>query len=346
VAKTLLEILKEQNIELKESSDGRWVTNCPFHKNDSTPSFTVYPDGHYFCFGGGCGVWGDVVKFLVEYLNISSEDALEMVGIDYKPPKQDRKQVIKITNTISMWKFLYKVADEYHKFLMEIPGAQQYLHKRGLSLDTIKKYKIGYTDGDVLNIKWAEDAALAYQSGLVYRNGYEAMAHRITIPNLLDKGECDFIVGRTIINDKVKYYGTRLPKPIFGFHEVRHSPILFVAEGQFDYLTLRQAGYPAIVLGGSHLAKSYDPILSRKTLVVIPDQDESGLVAATELQNRFENVFILDYSDIGVKDVGEWGEKYNFEEVFAVKVLEQMGWIRLLSRRMLEKWLPPLAKLI
>ena len=34
---------------------------CPFH-DEHTPSFTVYPDWHYYCFG--CGVSGDAITYL------------------------------------------------------------------------------------------------------------------------------------------------------------------------------------------------------------------------------------------------------------------------------------------
>lgn len=42
----------------------RWVTKCPFHPQDDTPSLNVYPNDTFYCFG--CGAWGDalnVVRF-------------------------------------------------------------------------------------------------------------------------------------------------------------------------------------------------------------------------------------------------------------------------------------------
>ena len=57
---------------------------CPFHE-DKNPSFCVNQKGQYFhCFG--CGVGGDVIKFLMLFDGKSFVEALvglaEQVGID------------------------------------------------------------------------------------------------------------------------------------------------------------------------------------------------------------------------------------------------------------------------
>src|SRR6266699_3848130 len=94
--KTLLEVLEENNIPLKKKGD-KFVASCPFHQGDNTPSFTVYNNETYFCFG--CQVWGDAVKFLVEYAHYDTKQALEYVGIDYKTNRR-KSEVIKIRNLL------------------------------------------------------------------------------------------------------------------------------------------------------------------------------------------------------------------------------------------------------
>tara|TARA_R100000808_G_scaffold6561_1_gene19435 strand:- start:2834 stop:3385 length:552 start_codon:yes stop_codon:yes gene_type:complete len=42
------------------------VGSCPFHE-DKTPSFTIFPDNHFKCFGS-CGRYGDSVT-LLDYMN-------------------------------------------------------------------------------------------------------------------------------------------------------------------------------------------------------------------------------------------------------------------------------------
>ena len=51
---------------------------CPFHK-EKTPSFSVSSDKQiYHCFG--CGVGGDVVKFVMNIENVSFKEAVELLA--------------------------------------------------------------------------------------------------------------------------------------------------------------------------------------------------------------------------------------------------------------------------
>lgn len=51
---------------------GKRQTLCPFHK-ENTPSFFIYPDNSYHCFG--CGVHGNAIDFVMNKLNLSFLDA-------------------------------------------------------------------------------------------------------------------------------------------------------------------------------------------------------------------------------------------------------------------------------
>lgn len=336
MAKTLPEVLTESGIELHESSSGRLIAKCPFHKDDNEPSFTVYPNGTYFCFG--CEVWGNPVKFLVEFKGMSAKDALESVGEDYTLPKTE-KRVIRLTKYNQTVQFLYGVARQYHEYLLANSGPQKYLHGRGLTDETIQKYMLGYTDGGVLDFQFAADYDMGNEVGLISKSGYETMSHRITIPNIIWSSSCDFMIGRTVINDKVKYLGLRMPKPIMGFDEVRHSPVLFMVEGQFDWLLLRQWGYPAVVMSGSHITKANLSLMSGKTIVYIPDQDDTGMKAARSVQSSHKKTVILDISRLGTKDISESANDPDTQVKFAEIVKEQVCDTRLLTPTS-EAWLP------
>jgi DNA primase len=350
MAKTLVQVMEEQGLDLKDSSDGRKVLHCIFHTGDHKESLTVYPTGTYFCFA--CSAWGDAVKFLVDYKNYSAKDALEYVGEDYKAPKRNKTQVIKIQNGQNTWKFLYDVAESYHQFLLETPGAINYLHSRGFTDETIKKYKLGYTDGAVLKLFYAWEMDIGIKMGVVTANGYELLSHRIVIPNLLENSYCDFLVGRTVVNDRTKYLNTHGSKPLIGFYEVRNSPILFIAEGQLDYLTLRQWGWAAAVLGGTHITKAQRLLLANKKLVILPDFDPSGigLKTAKSLAESFKpNAVILDYSDLNPSpteklDINTLATVEGAENAFKDLVLKRVEWICNLSQRQQNLWFPALGK--
>lgn len=304
MARTLREVLEESNIQTFESSNGRRVANCPFHEGDRSPSFTLYPNETYYCFG--CKVWGNPVKFLVDYKGMTAQAAMDYVGVDYHIPTA-HKRVIKIKNTLMTGVFLMDIARQYHEHLLRTPGPMKYLTDRGLNLGTIQRHFLGYSDGSVLDLNTVEDVELAESVGLLNKGGYDALSHRIVIPNIIDNQYCDFMTGRTVINDKNKYLGLRVPKPIMGFHQYRHSPILFMVEGQFDWLLLKQWGYPAVVTSGSHMKKNMS-LLKGKYIVYIPDNDEAGRLASEEIVNIFGPHYtaILDISNISHKDLSEW----------------------------------------
>lgn len=347
MVKTLIEILTENGFELTESGE-RQVTRCMFHEGDREASFTVYPNDTYFCFA--CEAWGDAVKFLVDYKGWIFKQATDYVGADYVVHKADKPQVIKVKNTLKSYSFLYDVSLQYHDFLMATPGAIRYIESRGITRETIEKFKLGYTDGHVLKINWAWEQEMALEMGLINKNGFELFAHRITIPNFTEAGLADFLMGRTVTNDKIKYLGARMPKPIHGFYGVRSSPVIFLAEGQFDWLTLRQWDFPAAVISGSHLSKPNLALLRTKKVVIVPDYDDQnqGMNAAKKIQAQLgENCFILDYSELktepGKLDISMLAEDPYGQMKFIDVVERKLPWITLLSRTTLTRWFPTLV---
>lgn len=341
MAKTLQEVLEESNIQTFESSNGRRVANCPFHEGDRSPSFTLYPNETYFCFG--CKVWGNPVKFLVDYKGMDAQAALQYVGIDYSLPKT-QKRIIKVRNTLKTGKFLYDIALRYHQNLIATPGPMKYLQDRGITLRTAVNNMIGYTDGSVLTLDTAEEYELANEVGLLNKDGYETLSHRITIPNIIDGTYCDFMTARTVINAKPKYLGLRMNKPIMGFHQYRHSPILFMVEGQFDYLLLRQWGFPAVVMSGSHITRHNASLLKGKYIVYIPDNDEVGRNAGKAIAETFgSRCAVIDLSKhTDYKDISEWSQNYPYAQTVFQEALEEALCDILLSNPIWMKYVPQL----
>ena len=130
-------------VHLINSSGRTYKALCPFHK-EKTPSFIVNPDKQiYHCFG--CGKGGDVFGFLMDIEHLTFPEVVKFLaaknGIeipkDYDPEAEKRED-------------LYKVLDEaaslYEKALYTEEGkiARDYLEKREIKADTIKKFRIGY----------------------------------------------------------------------------------------------------------------------------------------------------------------------------------------------------------
>ena len=58
--------------------DRRGFGLCPFH-TEKTPSFKVFPDNRFKCFG--CGEYGDQIDFVRKLHGLSFPDALKHLGI-------------------------------------------------------------------------------------------------------------------------------------------------------------------------------------------------------------------------------------------------------------------------
>lgn len=55
----------------------RFTACCPFH-NEKTPSFTVFADNHYHCFG--CHKTGDSINFIQELNSLTFLDAVKFLN--------------------------------------------------------------------------------------------------------------------------------------------------------------------------------------------------------------------------------------------------------------------------
>jgi DNA primase len=83
----LAELVESEGIKLK-----RGVCCCPLH-NDTNPSFHVYQDNHFKCFG--CGEYGDAADFIQRLHGLSFKEALQHLGIKQGPVTVEMRNRIK-----------------------------------------------------------------------------------------------------------------------------------------------------------------------------------------------------------------------------------------------------------
>ena len=144
----LLEIVSS-HIDIKHIGAKRKAL-CPFHK-EKTPSFTVNPgDSHYHCFG--CGAHGDAIAFLMNFLGITFNEAVEYLAdkyhiqLDYTGKKEKKFEYKRDLFTINQ-----KIMEFFHFHLLHSKEGKpilEYLFKRGISENFIKKFRIGYAPKD------------------------------------------------------------------------------------------------------------------------------------------------------------------------------------------------------
>lgn len=152
-------------------------------------------------------------------------------------------------------KLYSSLADKYHNSLF--PAAVDYLKSRGLTEDTINRFKLGFCGTDFYDEYKNE---IAEDSGIIYQS-YPILSNRVVIPYIY-KGEVVDLRGRRL--DKVFSYKSNTPTYIslFGSHEARGSGFLFnhdiidsekkiiITEGEFKALVAVQYGFPIVATPG------------------------------------------------------------------------------------------------
>ena len=123
---------------------------CPFH-NEKSPSFSVSPGKQmYYCFG--CGAGGNAITFLMEYENYTFQEALQVLagktGVAL-PKEEESKEARARADLRSALLEINKLAANYFYYQLKHPQGRsgyEYLKKRQLSDDTIRRFGLGFAN--------------------------------------------------------------------------------------------------------------------------------------------------------------------------------------------------------
>lgn len=127
----------------------RYVGLCPFHE-ERTPSFSVEPQEKlYHCFG--CGVGGDVIKFVEEKEGLGFSDAVELLadryGVELEREQEDPRAEARRQRRRRLEQLLERAAAFYANYLWEsdeAAKARDYLAGRGLGEEVLRAFGVGY----------------------------------------------------------------------------------------------------------------------------------------------------------------------------------------------------------
>ena len=62
----ILNVIEKAGVQLTQRGD-KYKGSCPFH-SENNPSFYVFPDGHYHCFG--CQAHGDAIDSCGNFMDM------------------------------------------------------------------------------------------------------------------------------------------------------------------------------------------------------------------------------------------------------------------------------------
>jgi DNA primase len=282
----IVELISEY-VQLKKQGRN-YFGLCPFH-GENSPSFSVSPDKQIFhCFG--CGAGGNVFSFLMD---------LEGYSFLESAVKLAEKANIELSVDASNFPIENKVSDEiqqmldahdllrkfYHHLLVNTKEGQQaleYLLNRGFTLESIKKFQIGYAlnSWDFVSKflqKRSFTLPILEKSGLIIDRNGKTVAFS----------------GRSLGREDPKYLNSpetaifNKSKILYNFHfakaSIRKSSHAVLFEGFADVIAANRSEVEnGIATMGTSLTENHVSQLKQfvQTVTICYDSDNAGIEAA------------------------------------------------------------------
>ena len=273
-----------------------YLAYCPFHSNRHTSSFSISKTkGAYICFNPSCGEAGtlsDLVKKILNknefqslrYIESKQSESLENFDESLKSMLEDKPDFVE---------FPKETLANLHDGLIKSKNAKSYLESRGINLESIQYFSLGYSEN----------------------------MDMITVPVHSPDGIPVGVVGRSISDKRFKN-SKDLPrsKTMFNIHRAKKiGDRVIVVESSFDAIRVHQAGFPNVVatLGG-HISGQNLNLLNRyfNTVIIMTDADKAGRDLGSTIAYKLSNKNILwashSYGRIypeGVKDAGDMSDE-------------------------------------
>ena len=311
---------------------------CPFH-DDQTPSFSVSPSKKIAkCMS--CGEGGNPINFLRKIKNISFEDACfylaERVGVHL----ERTKVVNNVDENLKYYEINQAAQKFYEHFLYNSQTgkeALEYLHNRGLDMETIKMFGIGLApkNSDTLT-KFLRDKGYslidASDIGLIKGNKdgyYDYFRYRIMFPIIDDQGHVLGFSARIFYKDdnQPKYLNTeetviyKKGEMLYNLNNaiphIRKTGRVILCEGQMDVISMSNAGIKeAICSLGTALTPEQATLLGKytKNVVICYDGDGAGIKATGKAFNVLRSFTTHSITLPNKMDPDEYIKKFGKDE--------------------------------
>ncbi len=322
---------------------------CPFHQ-EKTASFMINPDKQiYHCFG--CGVGGNAFNFLMQYESIEFPEAVEQLAkkVGVVLPEHPEESAQTSMNT-SLYKINELAAAYYHNLLHSPEGlnARNYLNRRGINSEIIKKFKLGFAsenwDG-LLRYLRAKGFSLNLleKSGLIIPKqggGYfDRFRGRLMFPVFDIKSRVIAFGGRILAAEKdkelAKYINSSESqiyikgRNLYGLNSTKDiiskSDVAVIVEGYMDFLSLYQRCIQNVIASqGTALTQEQLRLLKRysRNVTMIFDGDSAGQAATL----RSLDIFLEEDMHVSVVALPSGFDPDTFVNKFgAEKLKERIG---------------------
>lgn len=303
----IVDVISE-HVQLKKQGRN-YFGLCPFH-GENSPSFSVSPDKQIFhCFG--CGAGGNVFSFLMDLEGLSfvesavklAEKANIELSLDPATLTHENKVSDDVQQMLDAHELLRKF---YHHLLVNTKEGQhalEYLLNRGFTLESIKKFQIGYSlnSWDFVSkflLKRNFTPQILEKSGLIIKREsddsfFDRFRDRIMFPIFDRNGKTIAFSGRSLGQDEPKYLNSpetvifNKSKILYNFHlakpSIRKTSHAVIFEGFADVIAADRAEVEnGIATMGTSLTEEHVGILKKivQTVTICYDSDYAGIEAA------------------------------------------------------------------
>jgi DNA primase len=311
----LVEVLTP-HVEFKRSG-AAYKALCPFH-DEKSPSFMIQKgDSHYHCFG--CGAHGDAIQFLMAHVKLTFADAVRSLAQQFHVHLEEtdgnadgqgvNKALLKeaLGWACSFYQFNLLHTAEGHEAL-------RYLYSRGIDLDFVRRFQIGWAPRQfgamraALHSKRIKDSTMV-DAGLLSESAQggrhrDFFSDRIMFPIRDPQGAVIGFSGRKWREETFggKYVNTqetalfKKSRVLFGLNYCRKRIIkerrAIIVEGQIDALRLINEGFNIAVAGqGTAFGEGHARELIQLgvgRIDIATDGDDAGREAACKIGNLFQ----------------------------------------------------------
>jgi len=290
----------------KVGSTGRFTGLCPFHQ-EKTASFNVYQSRQFYkCFG--CGVGGDVLKFVMEVDGLTFPETLKLLAERNGIPMPKRAEYADPESKLRGVLFdIHTIASNLFEASLRAPQgveARAYLERRGVTPEMVQTFELGFSEssGQALVRRLAQERFTPEQieaSGLVRKredgSGYfDAFRGRLMFPIHNESGKVIAFGGRAMREgDQPKYLNSpetpiyKKTSVLYNLHRARDSMRRLnravLVEGYMDAIGVHTAGVNEVIAScGTALANPQVRTIHRHadTVIVNFDPDGAGANAA------------------------------------------------------------------
>lgn len=320
---------------------------CPFH-GEKTPSFSVSEQKQFFhCFG--CGVGGDVIKFVEMYYHLDFKEAVERLAGQYGIPVEWGRGDTNAGEREELYAINREAAIYFYRCLRAGKNrGSLYAAERGLTPETLHTFGIGYAPDAWTGLyNHLKDKGVAEEKmialGLVSKSKdrcYDKFRDRLIFPIQNTAGKIIGFGGRILGEGRPKYLNSQ-ETPIFlkknnlyGLYQSKQEVVakdrIILVEGYMDAVSLYQAGIHNVAASlGTALTDNQVRLVKRytKNAVLSYDSDDAGVRAALRGMDIFQaegmDVRVLHVTD--GKDPDDFIKK-NGREAFQRLVDASLGY--------------------